>query len=143
MNKYTLLYLKWTTKVLPQTTWNSAQCQMAVWMGGEFEKECTCICMAESLCCPPETTIILLIGSTPALDKIFGENHTCKIADFKTVKTSSVLTSIRNRNTCALLLGCNLGNNRFLVKVVLMPSKVTLVYLNIYSEHFFPAFFNL
>ena len=25
----------------------------------------TCICMAESLCCPPETVTTLLIGSTP------------------------------------------------------------------------------
>ena len=25
----------------------------------------TCICMAESLCCPPETIIILLIGYIP------------------------------------------------------------------------------
>ena len=29
----------------------------------------TCICMAESLCCPPETTTILLIGYTPIQNK--------------------------------------------------------------------------
>ena len=30
-----------------------------------------CICMAESLCCPPEITTILLIGSTPIQNKKF------------------------------------------------------------------------
>ena len=29
----------------------------------------TCICMAESLCCPPETITILLIDCTPIYDK--------------------------------------------------------------------------
>lgn len=47
-----------------------------------------------------------------------------------------MLARIRHKNTCALLLGCKLGNNHFLVKVVLMASKVTFVFLNIYSEHF-------
>ena len=37
INKYTLLYLKWrTNKDLPDSTWNSAQCCVAVWMGGEL-----------------------------------------------------------------------------------------------------------
>ena len=31
----------------------------------------TCMCMAESLCCSPETIIILLIGYTPIKFKIF------------------------------------------------------------------------
>ena len=32
---YTLLYLKWiTNKDLPYSTWNSAQCYVAAWMGG-------------------------------------------------------------------------------------------------------------
>ena len=39
---YTLLYLKWiTNKDLLQSTWNSAQCYMAIWTGGEFEGEWT------------------------------------------------------------------------------------------------------
>ena len=34
---YTLLYLRWTTnKDLLHDTWNSAQCYLAAWMGGEF-----------------------------------------------------------------------------------------------------------
>ena len=34
---YTLLYSKWiTNKDLLYSTWNSAQCYMAAWMGGEF-----------------------------------------------------------------------------------------------------------
>ena len=35
-----LLYLKWiTNKDLPYSTWNSAQCSVAAWMGEEFEGE--------------------------------------------------------------------------------------------------------
>ena len=55
---YILLYLKWMTdKDLPHSTWNSAQCYVAAWMGID-----TRICIAESLCCSPETTTTLLIG---------------------------------------------------------------------------------
>ena len=37
MDRYTLLYLKWiTNKDLLYSTWNSAQCYVAAWMGGEF-----------------------------------------------------------------------------------------------------------
>ena len=40
MNMYTLLYLKWITKKdLLHNTGNSAQCFVAVWMGGEFGGE--------------------------------------------------------------------------------------------------------
>ena len=40
MDMYTLLYLKWTTnKDLLYNTWNSAQCYVAAWMGGEFGRE--------------------------------------------------------------------------------------------------------
>ena len=36
MDRYTLLYLKWVTnKCLLYSTGNSAQCQVAAWMGGE------------------------------------------------------------------------------------------------------------
>ena len=61
---YTLLYLKWiTNKDLLYQTWNSAQCHAAAWKGVEFGgKMDTCICMAELLCCAPETA--LLIGYT-------------------------------------------------------------------------------
>ena len=51
------LCLKWiTNKDLLYSTWNSAQCCMAAWMGGE-----TRVCMAESLCRPPETATTLLV----------------------------------------------------------------------------------
>ena len=40
MDMYTLLYLKWVTnKDLLYSTGNSAQCYVAVWMGGEFGGE--------------------------------------------------------------------------------------------------------
>ena len=40
MDMYTLLYLKCVTnKDLLYSTWNSTQCFVAVWMGGEFAGE--------------------------------------------------------------------------------------------------------
>ena len=40
MDVSTLLYLKWiTNKDLLHSTWNSAQCHRAAWMGGEFGGE--------------------------------------------------------------------------------------------------------
>ena len=57
----TLLYLKWiTNKDLLYSTWNSAQCYAAAWIGGWFGQNDTCICKAESLCCSPETITALL-----------------------------------------------------------------------------------
>ena len=63
----------------------SAQCYVAAWMGEEFGGEWirvyvwrgvrgrvdTCICVAESLCCSPETTTTLLISYTPIENKMF------------------------------------------------------------------------
>ena len=40
MDMYTLLNFKWiTNKDLLYSTWNSAQCYVAAWMGGEFGGE--------------------------------------------------------------------------------------------------------
>ena len=40
MDMYTLLCLKWiTNKEMLHSTWNSAQCYLAVWIGGEFVGE--------------------------------------------------------------------------------------------------------
>ena len=40
MDLYTLLYFKWIAiKDLLCSTWNSAQCYVAAWMGGEFGGE--------------------------------------------------------------------------------------------------------
>ena len=39
MDMHTLLYLKWITdKDLLYSIWDSAQCYVAAWMGGEFEE---------------------------------------------------------------------------------------------------------
>ena len=61
---YTLLYLKWiTNKNLLYSTWNSAQCYTPAWMGaGIWGRIDTCIPMAESLHCSPETITTLLIA---------------------------------------------------------------------------------
>jgi len=61
------------------STENSAQCHVAAWMGGEFRGEWLHLymyiymymCMAESLCCSPETITTLLIGCTPVQNKKF------------------------------------------------------------------------
>jgi len=40
MNMYALLYLKWIiNKDLLYSTWNSAQCYMAAWLGRKFGRE--------------------------------------------------------------------------------------------------------
>ena len=71
IDMYTLLYLKWiTNKVLLYSTWNSAQCYVATWKGGEsVGRMDTCICIAESLRCSPETITTLLISYTPIQNK--------------------------------------------------------------------------
>ena len=73
MDMYTLLYLKWiANKDLLYSTWNSAQCYTAAWMGGVFGEDwirVTCICMAESLRCSPETITALLTGYIPIPNK--------------------------------------------------------------------------
>ena len=51
-----------TNKDLLYDTGNSAQCYVAAWMGREWGGEWTGICMAELLCCAPETITTLLIG---------------------------------------------------------------------------------
>ena len=56
MAMYTLLYLKWIiNKNLLYSSGNSAQCDVAAWMGEDLGRMDTCIFMAESLYCSPET----------------------------------------------------------------------------------------
>ena len=43
---------------------------MAAWMGGVWGRMDTCVRMAESLCCSPETVTTLLIGYTPIQNKV-------------------------------------------------------------------------
>ena len=73
MDMYTLLYLKWTTnKDLLYSTKNSAQQLCGNLDGrGVWGRMDTCICMAESLHCSPETTTILLISYNPIQNKKF------------------------------------------------------------------------
>ena len=70
---YTRLYLKWMTNKDPlYGTWNSCSVLRASLDGrGVWEGRDTCVCMAESLCCSPETTPVLLIGYTPIQNKNF------------------------------------------------------------------------
>ena len=60
----TLLYLEWiTNKERLCSTGNSALCRMAAWMGrGLGENGHLCVCMAESLRCPPETITTLFVN---------------------------------------------------------------------------------
>ena len=58
MDVYTLLYLKWTaSKDLLYSTWKSAQCYVAAWMGGALGKNgymcvyvCVCVCVCVFVC---------------------------------------------------------------------------------------------
>ena len=70
---YTLKHLEWIiNKGLLYSAWSSAQCYMAAWMGGgSWGRMGACICMAESLCCSPETTSTFLICYTP-VQNVFG-----------------------------------------------------------------------
>ena len=73
MHMSTLLYLKWiTNKDLLYSTWNSVQCHVqCLDRRGVWERMNTCICMAKSFHCSPETTTALLIGYTPRQNKKF------------------------------------------------------------------------
>ena len=68
MNMYTLLLGNQYGPTY--STENSAQCYVAAWMGGDLGGRMDpCICMAESLCCLPETITTLLIGHPPKQNK--------------------------------------------------------------------------
>ena len=56
VDMHTLLDLKWiTSKDVLYSTWHSAQCYVAAWMGGVWGRIDKCIYMAESVHCSPET----------------------------------------------------------------------------------------
>ena len=74
VDMYTMLYLKWVSnKDLLNSTWNSAQCYVAAWVGGDFGGEWIHVYMygSESLCCSPETVTTLLINIRPYKMKSF------------------------------------------------------------------------
>ena len=68
---YILIYFRLITKsyCIAQGTLLNGMWQRG-WEGS-WRRMDMCICMAESLCCPPEITTILLIGSTPIQNKKF------------------------------------------------------------------------
>ena len=66
IDMYALLYLKWITN--RPTVEHRELCSMlcgSLDERGLWGRMDTCICMAESLCCAPETITTLLIGCTP------------------------------------------------------------------------------
>ena len=66
----TLLYLKWITNKDNHRALCSMLCGRLDGKGAWGRMD-TCICMAESLCCPPETITTLLISYTPVENKKF------------------------------------------------------------------------
>ena len=63
---YTELYLEWITNGnLLYGTWNSAQCHVAAWMGGEFGGEWIHVHVWLNPFTVPETITTLLIRFTP------------------------------------------------------------------------------
>ena len=83
---------------------------------GVWERMDTCVCMAEALCCSPETTRTLLIGSTPIQNKKFKKK---KRVDFEQgsewhSKASQVsVTFLAGENQCK---GHNIGINSACLK---------------------------
>ena len=79
VDTYTLPYLKWiANKDLLYSTWNSAQYYVAAgWEEGLGKNGDMYICMAEALCCSPETITILLISYTLIQKKKFKKNKDC------------------------------------------------------------------
>ena len=72
MGMYTLLYLKWITDKDPlYTAWNSAQCCVAAWIGGEFGAELIhlYVWLSPFVIISPEIITTLLIGYTPIQNK--------------------------------------------------------------------------
>ena len=66
MDRYTVLYLKWiTNKDLLYSTDNCSMLCGSLDGSRVWGRMDTCICLAESLCCPPEAVTMLLINSAP------------------------------------------------------------------------------
>ena len=74
MDKYTLTAVFKTDKQHSPTAWHRELCSV-LWGSldgrGVWGRKDPCICMAESLCCPPETITTLLIGYTLIQNKKF------------------------------------------------------------------------
>ena len=64
---YTLLYLKWITRQDPTVDHRELCSLLCGSLDGKgvWGRMYTCICMAESLCCPPEIVTTFLVGYIP------------------------------------------------------------------------------
>ena len=74
---YTLPYLKWiTNKDLLYSTWNSVQCYVAAWMGGEFREECIHVYVRlNAFGGSPENITTLLMSYSPIQTKKFKKGN--------------------------------------------------------------------
>ena len=73
---WTLLYLKWiTNKDLLYSTWNSAQCYVAAWMGREFGGEWIHVNVWLNLFAVHPKLTTLLVGCTPIQNINFFKNQ--------------------------------------------------------------------
>ena len=58
------------------STGHSVQCYVASWIGGGlWDRMDTCVCMAESLCFPPEIITILLISYAPIKNSTYKKSR--------------------------------------------------------------------
>ena len=73
MDMYTLLYVKWIpNKNRPYSTWNSAQCYVAAWIGGEFRGKWIHVYVRpSSFAVHLKLSHCLLIGYTPIQKRFF------------------------------------------------------------------------
>ena len=91
MNIFILLYLKRiSNKDLLYSTWSSAECYMAAWMGGSWGRMDTCICTADSLSCSPETITTWLIAYTPKQNKKLVKKKMWCVYEGEVVKVKSL-----------------------------------------------------
>ena len=77
---YTLLYFKWiTNKDLLYNTGNCSRLYGSLDGRVVWGRTDTCMCMAESLCCPLESISILLIGYAPIQNKTSKKRKNSKV----------------------------------------------------------------
>ena len=95
---YTLLYLKRMTHKDPlYSTWNSCSMLCASLDGrGVWERRDTCICMAESFCCSPETTRTVLIVYNLIQNKNFKQTK-LTTPDLKIINEPVIIKKSRHK----------------------------------------------
>ena len=102
----TLLYSEWiTNKDLLYSTWNSSQCSVPAWMEEGFgDRMDTCVWMAESLCCSPETTTTLLTGYTSMQSKVYSLKKKKNLYDLKKISFNDGMLPFFFTYTCTFLI---------------------------------------